>query len=257
MLFSVRLDESGTDGRSPNVVVAGAVALVSQWVELERRWLALLQRSNVGVFHSKEFNDRSGDFSGWGNLKCQRFVKAQEKIIDAHTAFQVAVSVNSAEHKTIKKKMQGIKGYKPDSDYGLCFRVIRFTVSEILNTKYPGSKISFLVETGPFSAGAGVIYSHIKQTIGSKSPAAHAGMLAGFAQGSKKEARSLEVADYLSGRAIREVGTSRFMAHEGQMTTRMTPEFLQVWYEGMIKEKARRTEFNKAKMLAFSQGQSS
>ncbi len=42
VIFSARLDETGTDGKSPYTVVGGAVATVEQWDELEAAWDRLL-----------------------------------------------------------------------------------------------------------------------------------------------------------------------------------------------------------------------
>ena len=37
-IFDERLDESGTDGRSPYTAVAGAVATTGQWESVEAAW---------------------------------------------------------------------------------------------------------------------------------------------------------------------------------------------------------------------------
>lgn len=42
MQFSLRLDETGTDGRFPYTVVAGAVATVDHWDALETAWAKML-----------------------------------------------------------------------------------------------------------------------------------------------------------------------------------------------------------------------
>ena len=87
IVFSARLDETGTDGRSPYTAVGGAVSTVAQWGKLETAWGKLLSRSRVSAFHTKEFEGRDGDFKKWSDFKRKRFVKAQEKIIRENTLF--------------------------------------------------------------------------------------------------------------------------------------------------------------------------
>ena len=232
-VFSARLDEAGKDGR-PYVVVAGGVAVLEQWDRLEIEWNHLMRWRRVPIFHDSEFQDRSGPYRNWSELRRRRFVRAQEKIIDAHTAFTVAVGVERKVHAEIKKAMRGIKGFKTDSDYGLCFRMIRFVVCRKIAEVFPDAKVQFLVEQGPDAADAGVIYEDVRRTVGAKyRPARHAEMLAGFAHAPKGVFRSLEAADYLAGRAMRDLEQDKLIPpeREQQLSFIMTEQFLRKWYE--------------------------
>jgi hypothetical protein len=102
LFFSARMDETGTDGRSPFVIVAGGASTPAEWDKLEFAWGRLMGSRDVSLFHTKEFQDRDGDFAGWRNLKRGNFVKAQERIIRRTVAFQFAIAVERETHARIK-----------------------------------------------------------------------------------------------------------------------------------------------------------
>lgn len=242
-VFSVRLDETGVDGKSPFAIVAGGVSLPAGWDQLEQSWERLLERRSVRAFHSKEFNAGSGDFSGWGNIKRKNFIRSIEKIIKTTVSFQVAVAVEREAHAQIKKEMQGIRGFKSDSDVGLCFRIVRFLVCEQIAREMPNAKVQFIVEDGPFAADTHTIYQDIKRTQGARyRPAMYAEMLSGFASVPKKDLLSLEVADYLAGRGIADLRLGRFdqPGRKNQISQIADRDFLRDWHRDMLDEREHR-----------------
>lgn len=248
VIFSVRLDETGTDGKSPYVVVGGAVATVDQWDKLEVAWGLLLTRSKVAAYHWKEFNDRKGDFAGWKNLKCKRFVRAQEKIIKNNTLFRVSVGLEDAVHADIKERMKGIKGFHSDSSYSLCLRALMFQTCEQLAKHYPDCRLSVLVEDGPWASGAMVTYQHVAAMTGERKPAKHAHRLAGLTSVPKGERLSLEAADYLAGEEhARLLAGKRPRRGAQTLSTLLTASYLERWYRGMLKEKEARRTYGRRK----------
>jgi hypothetical protein len=59
-MFTVHLDES--HGRANAYTVAGYVATVEQWTELEREWLELCKDVNVRYIHKRELEHQRGEF---------------------------------------------------------------------------------------------------------------------------------------------------------------------------------------------------
>lgn len=244
MLFSVRLDESGTDGRSPYTVIGGAVAQTHQWSKLESAWDALLKRSSLSAFHSKEFNARTGEFAGWGDLKHSRFKGAMEKIISRNVTFRVSIGVESRAHADIKKRMKGIKGFIGDSDYSLCLRYLMFHSCEQLASIDPDCTLSILVEDGPWASGAMNLYQRVSAMQGKWKPAKHAHRLAGFASLPKGVRPSLEAADYIADVSLARMIAGRRPNHrEKWLSILLTEELLETWYLGMIAEKEARRAF--------------
>jgi hypothetical protein len=78
--------------------------------------------------------------------------------------------------------MRGIKGFRPDSNYGLCLRYIMFlSCQTIENSGTDDFRLSILVEDGPWAAGAANVYSRVSRMTGKWKPAKHAHRLDDFA----------------------------------------------------------------------------
>ncbi len=242
-IFSVRLDEAGTDGRSPYTAVAGAVASIQQWESLEKAWERLLARRQVRAFHFKEFQQRSGDFKGWSNLKSNTFSAAMEKIIKKHTLFRIAVGIEDAVHTEIKERMKGIKGFGPDSNYGLCLRYLMFLGCEYVSKQVSrDAKVTLMIEDGPWASGAVKAFSQVSGAAGRKwTRVKHAHMLDGISVIPKGKTRTLEAADYLVGTTHQRMLIRKFTRrHHPQVSILLDRPFLEQWYEKMIEEKERR-----------------
>lgn len=242
VIFSARLDESGTDGISPHTVVGGAVATADNWDKLEAAWRRLLVRSKVSSYHGKEFKDGKGNFSGWSKIKINRFIKSQEKIIKAHTLFRVSVGIEDAIHSEIKSLMKDVKGFRPSSNYGLCLRYLMFIASErLVDSGYHNHRLTVLVEDGPWLRSADSTYWDVSRMIKGHKVAKHAHRLDGFGHAPKGACLSLEAADYIAGSEH-----GRFMSgggtrqEAGALSLLLDRNELEKWYEGMIEEKERR-----------------
>jgi hypothetical protein len=61
-MYSAHLDESGHPDGSDYLIVAGAVASVQQWVDLETDWKAVLAPFSTDLFHAVEFAQRKKPF---------------------------------------------------------------------------------------------------------------------------------------------------------------------------------------------------
>ena len=246
-LFSVRLDETGTDGLSPYALVGGAVSTDQGWDKLEPAWDALL---GPGVhYHWDDFQDRKPPYRGWSAFKCKRFVEKQEKIIKRFTAFRISIGIESAAHADIKNRMKGIRGFRADSDYSLCLRYLMFATSEQLLKVDPDHRLSILVEDGPWAKGALETYQRVAAMTGPRKPAKHAHRLAGFAMAPKGTYRSLEAADYIAGSEHAWMATGQLHRRPAaeRLSVLLTRGLLEEWYEGMIEEKEARRAFDRAR----------
>ncbi len=244
-LWSMRLDESGTDGRSPYTVVGGAVALPGQWGKLERAWNALLVRSKVPAYHWKEFHDRNNAvFGKWSQLKRKRFMGAQEKIINRNTLFRVSTGIERKLHADVKVLMRGIKGFHPDSDYTLALRYLMFHTCDELVKIDPNARLVVMIEDGPWAAGAAAAYRRVAAMTAKKRPAKHAHRLAGFAIVCKGDRVSLEAADHIAGEEHARMVAGRRPPKGGKLLSQLwAKKELNHWYKLMIEEKDRRRAY--------------
>ena len=250
-LFRACFDEAGTGGRSPYSIVSGPVARLDQWDAFDRSWDELLNRNGVRYFHSKEFHDRNDDFDGWSNFKCKRFSDALAKRIKQKTALEVMVAVEDAVHARFKKELRGVKGFKTDSDVGLAFRIAMFLTCLNVESIDRSAKVAFVVETGPYSNDANVIYEDIEKTGGHPwKPARYAHMLGGFASLPKGQLRGLEAADYLADRSLKDIEDNLRTPRPKLVYAIANEKFLEEWYHGVLRERVRRTEHGRRKPKA-------
>src|SRR5688500_18130691 len=57
-MLTACLDESGTDGVSPIVMVGGYVSTVDLWEKFAVEWAQFLKSENLEVFHANEIQDK-------------------------------------------------------------------------------------------------------------------------------------------------------------------------------------------------------
>ncbi len=205
----------------------------------------MMQARGVGVFHARDFNAGDGDFAGWKKQKRSRFIKAIDKIIDETVQFDVAIAVSKEFHASVKKQMQGVRGFRTDSDVGFCFRMALFFACQQIRKSHPDGRLEVIVEDGPFSSNMAEIYQSIKRTAGAKyKPAMFADMLEGFASVPKGKLRSLEAADFLADRAIDDLRRRRLTnpGRPHRIAAIAGPKFLDWWRENMLEERERRTQ---------------
>ncbi|MEQ8899649.1 MAG: hypothetical protein RID11_02160 [Roseovarius sp.] len=245
MLYSMRLDETGTDGLSDVTIVGGAVATADQWDNLERKWAKLISMYELEDFQWKDWIGNRKPFSRWPPDKKRKFAKQQDEIIKKNTMFRCAVSVNKMAHDEVKERMRGIKGFSPDSDYSLGIRALMFRACEdIAQNLDPNCRLSVMVEDGPWSSGAYKVYQSVSKMTGKWKPAKHAHRLAGFDAVPKGERPSMSVADYICGTYLRLLNSERrLVPSKSGLLIVMDADRLYNWYDRMIVEKQSRRQF--------------
>ncbi len=242
LYFSARLDETDTHDDDLLTVVGGAVAQIDQWNTLESKWRAALDKAHVSEFHYNRFQSGADDFCDWGDLKAKRFLARLEKIIDTNVTFRVAVGVDSRVHSNVKERMKGIKGFRADSDYGLCFRwLLHYSCEAIAANIKEDFTISAILEDGPYAPGAVNLFHDLRKMTGGNRPAKHAHRYGDIAVLGKKS-MSLQAADAIAGIEADRMDTPRTRQRNRLLVRLREPE-LEGWYEGMLKEKERRQSF--------------
>jgi len=179
-------------------------------------------------------------------FKKRRFQGFQERIINDHTVFRISAAVHQDTHRNVKDRMRGIKGFKADSDYGLCLRVIMFGACEHLSRSDPNCRLAVMVEDGPWTSGAYDTYNRVAAMQAKWKPAKHAHRLAGFSSVPKGVRPSLEAADYIAAKEhLRATADIRTAPLQGQniLSYFLSEAELERWYEGMIEEKELRRAF--------------
>jgi Protein of unknown function (DUF3800) len=193
MILSARIDEAGTDGRSPCITMGGFVGSIPGWNAFDHSWRKQLRRANLSYFHASEF---------WGSKNETRGVPFEEKQVAARRfwrthdkrgrlLFGFSMRVDNDDYQYYR---QAVPSKLPkDSQYGLCFRVVLATIVQnaIKYAKTDDVRVNFLLEDGHKNAGDAVrIFAEAKKHGGELAP-----KLGVLAFGEKKKYPGLQAAD--------------------------------------------------------------
>lgn len=149
------LDDSGTDGTTPTVTMAGYVADYRSWRHFERQSRKLFASFGIQSFHAKEFHDHDAPFDNWTITREGAFIDGWMEIARQHALAGITVSIAREAFGDYKKKHQALPN---KSAYGHCFDcAIDFLLSDdLLGAAAIEHGISFFVEAGT-NANAGVL----------------------------------------------------------------------------------------------------
>jgi hypothetical protein len=95
--FSLYLDDGGHPDDQPALIVAGYVAMDSQWENFEPAWKRALAQFNLGdAFHMTEFMGRR-----YSSLRRDQILSALRRIISSHTLCLFAGGVDIAAYRRV------------------------------------------------------------------------------------------------------------------------------------------------------------
>jgi hypothetical protein len=86
-------DESGTDGQSPLVAVAGYLSTKELWKDFENEWQIFLSNNNIEIFHATNLINGYKEFSlekGWSKKRRESAIRIADRIIEKHVLYGLA-----------------------------------------------------------------------------------------------------------------------------------------------------------------------
>jgi hypothetical protein len=160
-------DESGTHGaESPVVTVAGFLATVEQWDAYESDLKALLDEYGVKTFHAKDFRGRKGDFKGWPTPKRAKFNSRFLQLADQHLACGYSAVLSSEAYHRIYKAGQFLRRARPDTQYGLCVRVVLWKAITFMKDRKQDWPLGIIFEQGTGHEGDAIrIFGEVKDGL--------------------------------------------------------------------------------------------
>lgn len=96
--LQVYLDESGTHGNSPAVVVAGYVGEPTEWDQWTSEW-EKTKRGRINVFHAVHCNNRSGEFSGLEEPERNALVQEMLPITPKHIKIGISIGIDMKSYR--------------------------------------------------------------------------------------------------------------------------------------------------------------
>ncbi len=185
------LDDSGTDGTTPTIVMAGYIARLAQWRGFEREANRLFKRSKVERFHAKEFHDGKEAFAGWSAAKQLAFVQEWFDIAEKHVLAGITVSMVRETYEHYRKEHRMLPNW---SAYGNCFdQLLNFLLADDkVGPAILDDGLSLFVEAGT-KANDGVVDIFNKRKAGDGALFLHQLSLI-----DKNACRAIQLADFLA-----------------------------------------------------------
>jgi len=125
-LITAYFDESGHSSSSRVVAIGGAIGPPSSWTKVREHWSAILLKYGVKVFHMADFENRYGEFTGWGEERRRSLLADLLSILD--TAFVIPIGTAVV--------VDDFRKLKPDARRGLidpvylCFQMCIYDVAQ-------------------------------------------------------------------------------------------------------------------------------
>jgi len=190
------IDEAGTHGAAPHMVMGALVGRLGQWTYFDKKWRKMLRRDGIAYFHSKEWKHKQGPFKGWKDDKRVTLIRRASDIQRDTTLFGLTVKIQQAEYIQYYKSGDRPQKVPLDSMYGLCFRhVVVFVVDTLAKSLNRSDiEVNFVLEAGHKNAGDAVrIFNQMKNDKSGRPVALGTLVLEG-----KKKLYGLQGADLVS-----------------------------------------------------------
>jgi hypothetical protein len=159
------IDEAGTHGAAPHMVMGALVGRLAQWTYFDKKWRKMLRRNGIAYFHSKEWKHKQGPFKGWKDDKRAALIERASDIQRDATLFGLTVKIQQEDYFQNYKSGDCPKKVPLDSMYGLCFRhVVVFVVDTLARSLNRSDiEVNFVLEAGHKNAGDAVrIFDQMK-----------------------------------------------------------------------------------------------
>src|SRR5690242_13046666 len=98
VIYTAFLDASGVHDGSPVMTLAGYVAHLGQWANLDREFGRLLKKNKLTYHHTKRMRARSGEYQGWKPTQYNRYVGDVQQIINRNTCCGFSISMKPSEY---------------------------------------------------------------------------------------------------------------------------------------------------------------
>jgi hypothetical protein len=155
VIVTTYIDEAGTHGDAPHMIMGALVGRLGQWASFDKKWRKMLRRNGVGYFHSKKLKHGKGPFKGWKPAQKMALISAASDIQQQNTLFGVSVKVCQSDYDQHYKAGERPKKLPLDTMYGLCFRYLAAFIMDTAeqSLKRKDLEFDFIIESGHKNAG--------------------------------------------------------------------------------------------------------
>lgn len=195
MIVDTYIDESGTHGSSPHLIMGGMAGRLGQWADFNKLWERMLRQHKIDYYHTKSMKDRDGPFAGWSINQKIKLVQAIGKIEQKATLFCFSIMLRKDEYLEHYKFAPHPRKVQLGSMYGMCFRYCTIFVCDLAKKTFEGKEltVNFALEQGAKNYGqAEKIFKEMKRDDGLKD------ILGRIESAPKRKFSGLQGADFVS-----------------------------------------------------------
>lgn len=196
MIVVTYIDEAGTHGAAPHMIMGALVGRSGKWTYFDKKWGTMLRQNGIDYFHSKEWKHKQGPFKGWKDDKKIAFIERASDIQRDTTLFGLTVKIKQEDYIQNYKSGDRPKKVPLDSMYGLCFRHVVVFVVDTLAKSFNRNdiEVNFILEAGHKNSGDAIrIFDQMKNDKSGRPVA-----LGTLALEGKKKLYGLQGADLVS-----------------------------------------------------------
>lgn len=190
-------DESGTDGRSPIVAVAGYLSTSELWDAFQIEWEKFLFNNNIEVFHATDLINGYGEFTiekGWSKKRAGSALRIADNIIEKHVLYGVATYTTIVEcEKVFPLKDKNGRRRKFSAEYLISGVMAVNLITNWAEKKGFSNSIKLVFENG--ANGKGYLHDATKPFKENKKPREN--LIGKMTFEDKKEVPQLHAADRL------------------------------------------------------------
>jgi hypothetical protein len=144
LIVTTYIDEAGTHGTAPHMIMGALVGRLGQWADFDKKWRKMLRRNGISYFHSKKLKHTDGPFKGWSRPKKIALIATASDIQRDTTLFGLSVKIRQSDYEQHYKSGERPQKVPLDTMYGLVSDMWQ-SLLWIQRKKLLGEKISNLI----------------------------------------------------------------------------------------------------------------
>lgn len=135
VMFTLYIDDSGTDPRQHVAVATALIIPAKQIVRLENEWEAFRHKENFECFHTSEFvfKNHKSEFANWDDQKQEQVFKRVRQICKKYGSRALSIAVNKKDYDEVVPP--DFRKYLGNTHYGWAVRQLLANLSTLCPVK--------------------------------------------------------------------------------------------------------------------------
>ena len=195
VIFTAYIDEFGTHGRNPDVVMGAFLANAYQWRIFNRDLDRIRKCYGFNIFHAKDFKALKGEFEGWEEEKCLRLIDDLTALVRDRLTRGATIHLERELYQRGYRDQAFPPKMQPDSQFGVCFRALLSYLIATVTTFGKSPILHVVVEDGHENVGCvDQIFREFRERLQRNG----VDLLGTVTRATKAQSKELMMADFLA-----------------------------------------------------------